>query len=544
MLDYSRLKPWVWGFTWTILVLTAMSFRPLMPVDETRYIAVAWEMWLREDFLVPHLNGSTYSHKPPLLFWIINAGWGIFGVNDWWPRLIAPLFGLACLGLSASTCRRLWPKTQAYLIVPILLIGNFYWAIYTTLTMFDLILTLWTLVGINGMIDVSQNRWFRGWLLFSIAVGFGALSKGPVILVYLMPVALLCPYWAINRQKQKWVVWYLGMVIGVLVGAGIALAWALPAGFSGGEEYKNAIFWGQSAGRIVQSFAHRQPIWWYLAIIPILLLPWVLWPSLLRKLWLNLREINKKENPNQGLRLMLIWSIAPIIILSAISGKQPHYLLPIFPPLAITGAVVIASLTKKDFLRGYWDMSLQGLFLFSLGAAVACSPELGALLNYSEWTANINRWWALPLFGYALLSLIKPPQEGCNRLLAISGLSSIFVISLFGFLKPIMDYGYDLQSVSNYIAKAQRQGYAVAYYGKYHGQFHFLGKLKKPITETGDGHIENWLAKTPRAKIISIRIKIDESSPKPDFVAKFRSKYIAIWDRSTVLSHPTAPQRK
>ncbi len=153
--------------------------------------------------------------------------------------------------------------------------------------------------------------------------------------------------------------WYLGMVIGVLVGAGIALAWALPAGFSGGEEYKNAIFWGQSAGRIVQSFAHRQPIWWYLAIIPILLLPWMLWPSLLRKLWLNLREINKKEKPNQGLRLMLIWSIAPIIILSAISGKQPHYLLPIFPPLAITGAVAIASLTKKDFFRGYWDMSVR-----------------------------------------------------------------------------------------------------------------------------------------------------------------------------------------
>ena len=48
----------------------------------------------------------------------------------------------------------------------------------------------------------------------------------------------------------------------------IALAWAIPAGISGGEAYRNAIFWGQSAGRVVDSFAHKKPIYWYLAILP------------------------------------------------------------------------------------------------------------------------------------------------------------------------------------------------------------------------------------------------------------------------------------
>ena len=51
---------------WLVILLTALLTRPLLPVDETRYASVAWEMWSRGDFLVPYLNGEPYSHKPPL----------------------------------------------------------------------------------------------------------------------------------------------------------------------------------------------------------------------------------------------------------------------------------------------------------------------------------------------------------------------------------------------------------------------------------------------------------------------------------------------
>ena len=45
--------PWVWTGLWIVVMAAAVLTRPLMPVDETRYLAVAWEMWLRGDFLVP-----------------------------------------------------------------------------------------------------------------------------------------------------------------------------------------------------------------------------------------------------------------------------------------------------------------------------------------------------------------------------------------------------------------------------------------------------------------------------------------------------------
>ena len=68
----------------SVAALAALQLwlRPLLPVDETRYLAVAWEMWWRGDFLLPWLNGEPYSHKPPLLFWLIHALWALFGVSE------------------------------------------------------------------------------------------------------------------------------------------------------------------------------------------------------------------------------------------------------------------------------------------------------------------------------------------------------------------------------------------------------------------------------------------------------------------------------
>jgi 4-amino-4-deoxy-L-arabinose transferase-like glycosyltransferase len=48
-----------------VVALAGVLARPLLPIDETRYLAVAWEMRASGDWLVPHLNGALYttSHR-------------------------------------------------------------------------------------------------------------------------------------------------------------------------------------------------------------------------------------------------------------------------------------------------------------------------------------------------------------------------------------------------------------------------------------------------------------------------------------------------
>ena len=544
MQKYFHSKPWVWWSTWLVLILTTLYFRPLLPVDETRYVTVAWEMWLKKNFLVPYLNGIAYSHKPPFLFWVINIGWGIFGINEWWPRLVAPLFGLACLFLSTHICRKLSPRTDAFFIVPIILIGTFYWAVFSTVTMFDLIITFWTLVGINGLINISTGQKLQGWIFLTLAISLGILTKGPVILIYLLPTAFLGPFWAFKKTDLNWGTYYLQIIASVIASTIIALLWAIPAGIAGGEIYQNAIFWGQSAGRIVDSFAHREPFWWYLAIAPILLMPWLLWPTLIRKLWYNLHKKKHNKKPNNGFRLIFVWATSSIVILSLISGKQPHYLLPIFPALAIAVAILISNFTEKDFFKPHLDMLPYILLLLVTGFIIFLIPEIGNFFGISEWTNELNRYWAIPLIGFGIVMVIKPPKLGYFRVLSISLISPVLMVSLLAILEPILSKGYDLKPISEYIAKKQREGYLIANYGKYHGQFHFLGKLEHQIFETGDGNIKEWLLKTPRAKIISIQTKINNEYPEPEYVQRYRSKYILVWDRSIIINHPRAPQRK
>ena len=132
---------------WLALVASAIILRPLLPIDGTRYITVAWEMWSSGDFIVPTLNGEMYSHKPPLYFWFMNLGWALLGVSETWARLVAPFFGLATLLITAKLARELWPEASSEALnmrarmAPLMLITGLYWTVFSTMTMFDMIVT-------------------------------------------------------------------------------------------------------------------------------------------------------------------------------------------------------------------------------------------------------------------------------------------------------------------------------------------------------------------------------------------------------------------
>ncbi len=189
---------------WAAGLLIALWVRPLWPVDETRYLAVAWEMWQRGDFLVPYLNGAPYSHKPPLLFWLMHLGWSLFGVNEWWPRLVPPLFALANLFLIARLACRLWPeRADIAVLAPWIAFGGLLWTVFSTVVLFDMLMVFFALTGMLGLVEAWRGNALRGWALLAVAIGLGVLAKGPVILLHTLPAALLAPWWAQGRTGES-----------------------------------------------------------------------------------------------------------------------------------------------------------------------------------------------------------------------------------------------------------------------------------------------------------------------------------------------------
>ena len=468
------------------LTAVALLTRPLTPIDETRYVGAAWEMWLRGDFLVPFKNGEPYSHKPPFMFWMFHAGWALFGVNDVWPRLVLPLFSAGALVLTFLLARRLWPQHaglggQAALILASALL----WILFSTTVMFDVMLAFWVLVGMHGVLAASDGK-RRGFVLLGVAIGMGVLTKGPVILLNLLPIAVLAPWW---NPGLRWRRWFGGVLLAVLLGAAIALMWAIPAGMAGGEAYRNAIFWGQTADRMVESFAHRRPFWWYLPLLPLLLFPWSVWPEL----WKALAR-HRRAGLDRGTRFCLAWMLPVFIAFSFISGKQPHYLVPLFPAFALLTARVLAD-------RSSSRVGLPALLAMALGVALvlAASGQIAAL---QDQVAALPPDWPGTLLVLLALAAWLGGRLGVSPVLnlALLGAATLALVQLAA--TRLIDPLYDIKPMAQAIRQVQDEGLPVANAAKYHAQYQFLGRLEAPLVELQGAELTRWLAVHPEAYVV------------------------------------------
>ncbi len=511
----NEIRRWqlFWLSAWMVLIILSLWVRPVVPIDETRYLSVAWEMWLDRNFLIPHLNGEPYAHKPPLLFWLINLGWSIFGVNEWWPRLVPSIFSLGSIFLTQYCAGTLWPnRPKVALWAPSILLGSFYWAFFTQALMFDMIMAFFTLLAFSGVL-IARGNWLSGWGIFALSIGFGILSKGPVILIYTLPSVLLSPLW-IEKPDTGWLRWYAAMLAGLTAAAAMALLWALPAASLGGDDYKNAILWGQTAGRLVQSFAHDRPFWWYLPLLPVILSPWLIWGGLWKAVF-----IQRKSGFDKNSRLFIYWMLLVLVLFSLISGKQPHYLLPLFPAFAIFSA---RCLDENWQSGGRLQVLLPAILIASEGLALVAISYMQPAQNWPTWVDNISPSSGLALVALAGLMLIPRIWKTPDR--AVIALTLTTLVNIFVFLGLFnITSAYNLQPTSDFLSDKQSDGATLAYLGKYHGQFHFLGRLLNPLESIGKEDGLKWAKKNPNGWLIFYSTKPRPSKNKPSFWQPYRS---------------------
>ena len=315
----------------TLAWLASYFSHGLFPIDETRYVAVAWEMWHRQSFLIPLLNGEHYSHKPPLLFWMIHLGWSLFGVNDWWPRAVPLFFSLGCLGLTAHLCgllasqQSLAEQTRNKYCAVLILASLWLWTIDSSLLMFDVLLTFFILLALIGAVTAIQTQKQRGWFIYAVGVACGLLTKGPACFLYILSFSGLFIFHQTDKRLKL-----TGLLLGyTFLGIGLAALWPLTIALTGNTADKVFLYhvlWTQTVHRVANSFAHQHPFWWYLPLLPLLLLPWSVLPATWR-IFKNYSALYQ----NTTMRILCGAILIPIIIFSCISGKQLHYLIPILP---------------------------------------------------------------------------------------------------------------------------------------------------------------------------------------------------------------------
>ncbi|NOU36064.1 MAG: glycosyltransferase family 39 protein [Kiritimatiellaceae bacterium] len=505
----------------TLISLCAVLVMPITPIDETRYLSVAWEMWNHHSFLVPYLNGEPYSHKPPLLFWLLHAGWALFGVNDFTPRMIPGIFSLLNLLLVYRISLRLWPQERkTAFFAGLILATTSIWDAWSIVIMFDMVLTFWILLGLLGTLRAADSK-RGGWLMLAAGITGGLLTKGPAVLVYLLSVPLLRAAWDTRRATPVRAKWYFGILGAVALGFAAALLWVIPAAIQGGETYRQAILWGQTAGRITSSFAHRLPFWFYLPIVPVLFFPWILFRPSFAKLSL--------KSADTGTRFCLAWLALPLLVFSMISGKQVHYLIPFIP----AGALLIGrNIAKAEGTAGKRSVKAFGILFLLLGLIAPILPfinlgeEIGKLPSGSTYIASAG------LLTASLLLLIPFRSSGNYATRLAVSMTLVLIFGLFEAKKSFME-NYDIKEVAIRIRSEMDAGHAVANMANYHGQYQFLGRLTQPIAELEENPdaINNFAASNSGALFISYKHKEDALPEGAEiwFTHKYRGRNVVLW---------------
>lgn len=462
-----------------LLITCSIASRPLLPVDETRYMTVAWEAHVTGDHLVSHLNTETYAHKPPLLFWLINAVWLVTGVNEPAARLISPLAGIACLLLTVVMARRLWPEsTSLHRCAPMVLASITLWTVFCPLTMFDMLLTCFTLLALLGVLRAEAGAVRSGMLITGIAMGLGILTKGPVVLVHVMPAAFLAPWWSLRVQTNLGR-WYAGCISAILIAAVIGLSWALPSAAAGGKAYGDELLFGQTAGRMVNSFAHRHPFWWYLPFLPLCLLPWIS----LGTIWRGLR-ITKLDSQ---MKFLICWAGASLSILSLVSGKQIHYLVPVIPAFALVLTRLLTAvegpIPKRDL--AFVILGTVAIATLPLFANHSSLPFEGVLRDV------ISDGYVIPLVACGVILIPWSSQHVESVVFAVGPSSILFVIIVVVSMRSTIWEGFELRPMAQTVARHEG---GVAWYGHYEGQLNYLGEVRYIHEIRSPEDLSKWLA--------------------------------------------------
>ncbi|MGA1769033.1 MAG: ArnT family glycosyltransferase [Steroidobacteraceae bacterium] len=540
----KRDLPWS-AMPWLVLpvvAFVAVVFRQPLAIDETRYLAVAWDMFREGQWLVPHLNGETYAHKPPLLFWLLMIGWKVLGVGDAWTRILPVLLSGLSLLLVYRLAGRLWPGVEGVgRFSAVIVGGTLWWAAFQNLVMFDLLLTCCVLVSLNGLADAQdpQAGW-RPWAWVSAGIGLSILAKGPVALLHILPLALAAPWWSEAARRQGGG-WYLRLLGAVAVGLAIALAWVIPAVLVGGDAYAHNLLWDQTAHRVTTSFAHQRPWWWYLPLLPALGLPWFIWPPA----WRAAREALAMPG---GARFCLAWALPAFLAFCAVSGKQPHYLLPLLPAPALLVARGLATSQRMSYRR-------DRLLVVMPAALLAAVASLELALNYwpmgtggtvleewAVWFEEIHPGWIAALWaliGWAALPFRRPLIEGAARLQAAM-MVSLAIIAAAGTSTPA-GRAYAVAGMAAEIAALQQAGRSIAYWGQYHGQLQYVGRLRQPLRELWDaGELQAFAREQPEGLVLvdSRENPLTAGVGVPFMVVPYRTGFWSLWTPARLAESP------
>ncbi|MBK6829643.1 MAG: glycosyltransferase family 39 protein [Flavobacteriales bacterium] len=367
-------RAFVFALLGLVVVVIAGSVLDLMEVDAAQYASMSRDMLTSDDWLQLHHRGNDYLDKPPLLFWLSELSFKIFGVHNWSYKLPSILF--AFLGLYGTyRFAALHYAKEVARTATVMFGASAAFLVMTNDVRCDTILTGSVITAIwLGSAWMEQRRW---WQLIgcAAAIACGMLAKGPMgamaPLIALGGEVVFKKRWSLLRDPRLY-------VLPVLVGA-LLVPMCIGLYEQHGMHGLRFYFWEQSFGRITGENRWKDDSSYLFFTHEVLwqLLPWTLF--VLIGLWGSVVAVAKRQALNEY--ASLTGAVLVFVALSLSHFKLPHYLYVIVPLFAVQGALGWQAVELR------WLRNLQWSIVFLLVALLFvllgyCFPEGGLALPH------------------------------------------------------------------------------------------------------------------------------------------------------------------
>lgn len=326
------------GLLLPLYLWAGLGNRDVWAPDEPRFALVAREMQMRGNHALPTVNGEPYAHKPPLLFWLINAASELTGrdaSDGLTARLPSALAGVGTLVATGLMGNRLFGRPVG-MLAPLVLATTHMFCWEAHAAQMDALLTFWIAVATLFLVLYREDPRARHAHGFMLACGLATLTKGPV--GFLIP-------WAVAA------LWRPGKGAGGLFRPMYLLSFALPvlvwlgaAAAYGGQEYFEALLGKHVMKRYFDSWHHIKPFWFFLWDTPLNLVPWTF---LLPAMAVFAHGAWRCPHRARGVRFAAAWVLFMLAFFSFPKGKRGLYMLPAFPPLALLAAATLDAAARE-----------------------------------------------------------------------------------------------------------------------------------------------------------------------------------------------------
>ena len=335
-----------------IAVIVLVIFRllltitiPLLDKTEARYAEIARIMWETNQWIVPEIDyGVPFWAKPPLSTWGSAVSYIIFGVNEFAARFPSFLLSIILVIITGKMVKK---EGGSFYLPGFILLTMPEFLIHTGVVSTDTTLEFCIVMMMISFWKTMKSDTKTYWnYIFFVALGFGLLSKGPLIMVLTFPPLFLWCCLDISRFKQLFS--KFSIVIGLLITAVIAVPWYYFAEqetpgfldyFIVGEHYKRFLEPGWKGD--LYGSGHSQPKGMIWVLLIAFAFPWI--QIVFYKLWKNRATIFK----NEWASFLILWAFWTPIFFTISSNILHTYLLPTAIPIMFLIVYWWEDLTKK-----------------------------------------------------------------------------------------------------------------------------------------------------------------------------------------------------